>query len=240
MSGKYIRLENKFGWVPSFGTTEILIGSDVQATYPYLAAATVVKVSSSSVNDTILGSGARTALVIGLNGNFEEIEETVDLNGQTAVNTTLEFLRVFRVKIPTAGATLSNEGDVYVGTGAVASGIPAVVLQKVLIGEAQSLFGGYTIPTGMVGHIIEFVISTGRTTGLVVALVTLRIRVREEGSIFQTKLKQQIIASGIPEVDLPTGAFILPEHSDYEPRAVSAISATAIGVTTIIELRTVS
>lgn len=238
MSGKYIRLENKFGFLGALGTTELLISSDAQATYPYLAAAVIVKVSSTDVNDTVLGSGARMVTLFGLGVGFLEISETVPLNGQTEVETTLAFCRIFRITVDTAGVSQTNEGDIYVGTGTVTDGIPAVILSHVDIGEAQSLFGGYTIPTGMVGHIKEFVITGGRSAGNTQALITLRIRVREEDSIFQTKMKHQIIAAGIGEIDLPTGAFELSAHSDYEPRAVSSAANTFIGVTTIIELRT--
>ena len=46
--------------------------------YSYLSAATVLKISSSSTNDTSAGTGARTVTFSGLDANYDEISETID------------------------------------------------------------------------------------------------------------------------------------------------------------------
>ena len=48
--------------------------------YSYLAAASVLKVSSSSANDAAAGTGARTVTLAGLDASYNEISETVSLN----------------------------------------------------------------------------------------------------------------------------------------------------------------
>jgi hypothetical protein len=72
--------------------------------YSYLTAATVLKVSSSSVNDTSAGTGARTVELSGLDADYNEISELVTLNGQTPVNTTKLFLRINRMVVRSAGS----------------------------------------------------------------------------------------------------------------------------------------
>ena len=74
----------KFGFNPDINGTEETIW-DAGGIYAYPSAATVMKVSSSSTNDTAVGTGARTILVQGLDGDYNEVQEIVTLNGQTAV-----------------------------------------------------------------------------------------------------------------------------------------------------------
>ena len=62
----------------------------VGGNYSYLSSATTLKISSADANDDDGDTGARTVLVQGLDTNYNEIEETVTLNGQTAVNTSNE------------------------------------------------------------------------------------------------------------------------------------------------------
>ena len=55
----------RFGWANTIGTTPQTITTAVSAgsAYAYPAAATAMKVSSGSANDTSAGTGARTILV---------------------------------------------------------------------------------------------------------------------------------------------------------------------------------
>ena len=59
-----------------------------------MSAATVLKVSSSSTADDEGSTGAETVELFGLDADYNEINETVTLDGQTAVNTTKEYLRI--------------------------------------------------------------------------------------------------------------------------------------------------
>ena len=92
----------KFGNNPTVGDSTETIWSQ-GGLYSYLSAATVLKVSSSSANDTSAGTGARTVQLYGLDADYNEINEAVTLNGQTAVNTTNEFLRINRMIVRSAG-----------------------------------------------------------------------------------------------------------------------------------------
>ena len=78
--------------------------------YSYLTAATVLKVSSSSTDDTSAGTGARTVELSGLDADYNEISDLVTLNGQTPVNTTKLFLRINRMVVRSAGSGGVNAG----------------------------------------------------------------------------------------------------------------------------------
>ena len=93
--------------------------------YSYPPSATTMTVSSSDTNDTSAGTGARTVLISGLDGDYNEISETITLNGQTPVTTTNSFIRVNRAIVLTAGSGGANAGIIYVGTGTVTTGVPA-------------------------------------------------------------------------------------------------------------------
>ena len=85
----------KFGYNAVVGATKETIWEQ-SGLYAYPASATVMTLSSSSANDTAAGTGARTVEVFGLDADYNEINEVVTLNGQTAVNTTKSYFRINR------------------------------------------------------------------------------------------------------------------------------------------------
>jgi hypothetical protein len=102
--------------------------------YSWPTTATTMEALSTSANDTAAGSGARTVKITGLDSSFSKIEETVSLNGTSAVATTSSFIRVNRCEVITSGAyattheTGTQEGDITVrvsGGGAVQAVIEA-------------------------------------------------------------------------------------------------------------------
>ena len=80
----YHEFIHKFGYNPSIGTSDETVWSE-GGLYVYPTSASTMYISSSSTADTAAGTGARTATVSGLDANFDEISETVSLNGQAGV-----------------------------------------------------------------------------------------------------------------------------------------------------------
>jgi len=64
-----------------------------------------MSINSTSVNDTLTGSGAGSVKILGINENWYNQAVTVDLDGQTAVNISPNFIRINDVEIIT-----SNDG----------------------------------------------------------------------------------------------------------------------------------
>jgi hypothetical protein len=116
--------------------------------YPFasLAGGIQVKVSSTDTDDTLLGAGARTVLVSGLDVNYFEIDEIVELDGQTEVLTAAKFFRINQVQVLSTGVTGSNEGSIWVGTGDVIAGVPATKFYCIEPGKNLSAVGVYTVP----------------------------------------------------------------------------------------------
>lgn len=143
-------------WVP--------IWADGSLSFP--AAATVMKISSSSAADVnTSGTGAWTVLISGLDANYNEISETVALNGQTAVNTVNSYLRVNGFVVATAGTGLTAAGNIYAGTGVVTAGVPATVYEYIPLGWNARQTAVYTIPAGYTGYVTYSRLTFGQASG---------------------------------------------------------------------------
>jgi len=153
--------------------------------YSYLSSASVLKISSASANDTSAGTGARTVKISGLDGDYNEVSETVTLSGQTAVNTTNSFIRVFRMEVLTAGTGEKNAGKVYAGTGTVTSGVPANKYGVIAVGDNQTLMALWTVPAGYTAYLYQTTIAAGCTTAN--KLIEASVLARPDGGVFQVK-----------------------------------------------------
>jgi hypothetical protein len=221
----------QFGINTAVGTSNetVWIGSN---TYTFPAAASVLKVSSSSANDASpSGTGAQTILIEGLNAAHEAVSETVTLNGQTAVNTTNSYLRVNKMTVLTAGSGGTSVGNIYAGTGTVTAGVPAVVVNQtgVLANETES--GFYTVPAGYTAFINMWTMSSGNTTADEWTRFTLRIR--PEGGVFGIKAQYHIPASGIYECK---AAYPLPIPEKADLEILAATSDGSASVSTQLQL----
>jgi hypothetical protein len=192
--------------------------------YSFPAAASVIKVSSSSANDTSAGTGARTVLIEGLNADYASVSETVTMNGQTAVNTTNSYLRVNRMLVLTAGSGGASAGTIYAGTGTVTSGVPAVVVNQTGSAANESESGFYTVPAGFTAYIYRYTIASGNATAN--AYSTFKLAIRPYGGVFGIKSYLIIPANNTFECEaaFPNG---VPEKADIAVQAFTS-SGTAI------------
>ena len=225
----------KFGNNPVVGDSLETIWSE-GGLYSYLTAATVLKVSSSSTDDTSAGTGARTVQLYGLDGDYNEINEVVTLNGQTAVNTTQSFLRIYRLVVRSAGTGEQNAGIIYAGTGTVTSGVPANVYASIngITGSNQSLMALWTVPAGYTAYILQYDVSNG-TTSNTPAVCKLILSIRPFGEVFQSKdVKSLTTGMHVEET------FSLPqkvtEKSDIEVRAISSSNSVSFDISAAFEI----
>jgi len=198
--------------------------------YSYPAAAIQMKVSSSSTNDTALGTGARTIFVYGLDANYNEITETVTLNGQTEVLTTNSYLRVNRAFVVTAGSGGTAAGDIYVGTGTVTAGVPATVYALISLGENQTTMAVWTVPAKHTLYLYRTFFSAASNNAAHYILGKLVIRSQDE--VFRNAADVTVNSAAVPyHFEIP---LIIPEKTDIETRAI-ALSGTNFYVTAAFE-----
>ena len=196
--------------------------------YSYPPSATTMTVSSSDTNDTSAGTGARTVQIVGLDGDYNEISETIILNGQTAVTTTNSFLRVNRGVVLTAGSGGVNAGIIYVGTGTVTLGVPANVYTTINgDGTNQTLQAFWTVPANYNAYIYQTNISTGNTSNTPAVLKTLLVA-RPYGGVFNTK--EIIVLTDGNHLQNYSFPITLTEKTDIEFRAESSSGSVNFNV----------
>jgi len=198
--------------------------------YAYLSAASVMKISSSSANDTAAGTGARTVFVKGLDANYNQISETVTLNGQTSVNTVNSYLRVFHLAVSTAGSGEAAAGTIYAGTGVVTTGVPAVIY-AVYTTANGSTAAVWTVPAGYTAYIVSY--ASGYSNATATANGTVSLSIRPFGSVFDTT-SQLRVSNGVQGWIAFQYPILVAEKSDIEIRATS--SAASAGVTAEFQL----
>lgn len=198
--------------------------------YVYPTAAIQMKVSSSSTNDTALGSGARTVFVYGLDANYNEITETVTLDGQTAVLTVQSFLRVNRAFVVTAGNGGTAAGTVYVGDGIVTAGVPATVYAAIKLGENQTTMAVWTVPAKHTFYMYRGFFSGASNNAAQYVLG--KFMFRSQGGVFRNAADLTVNSNAIGyDFEIP---LAVQEKTDIEARAI-ALSGTNFYVTAAFE-----
>ena len=131
--------------------------------YSHPSSASTMTVSSSSTADTSAGTGARTVEIFGLDADYNEVSETITLNGQTAVTTTNTYLRMNRAIVRSAGSGEQNAGVIYVGTGTVTAGVPANKYATIAVGDNQTLMCVWTVPAGYSAYLTQTDVTVATT-----------------------------------------------------------------------------
>jgi hypothetical protein len=169
--------------------------------YPWssLATAQTLYCLSDSASDT------STLTIQGLDSDYNLLTETVTLTGTTAVTTTNQFIRVFRMSY-NGGA--SNVGTV---TARVTSGSGTIVAQ---IDEefSETLMCVYTIPAGYTGYLLCGDASVQKNKD-----VQIKFFVRQFGQSFKIAHMAEVFERTY-RYDFPI-PMKLPEKTDLEVRA---------------------
>jgi len=203
--------------------------------YTYLSSASTLYISSSSTNDDIAGTGARTAKVSGLDANYNEVSVTVDLDGQTSVQLgdASNWIRVNRIEVLTAGSGGANAGVLYVGTEATpSSGVPTNKYATVAIGDNQTLMALWTVPAGYTAYLYETHITVATEANNKYGIVT--VLARPDGGVFNVKDKFTTV------LDTVTQKYNFPlkfeEKTDIEVRAIGSSSNANIAISAGLDI----
>ena len=214
----------KFGINGDVGTSVETVWAQ-GGTYVYPASATVMKISSSSADDAAAGTGARTISIAGLDANYNEISETVILDGQTAVNTVNSYLRISRMFVVTAGSGATAAGTIYAGTGTVTSGVPATVYGMIALNANQTQMAFWTVPAGYTLYLTGVFYTSGNTNAN--AWTNFQLIQRPLGGVFRQQSSSRVPGNGDFVVDLHT-PIAFTEKTDIEVRAVASTSPSNV------------
>jgi len=200
-------------------------GGDI---YTYIATAETVTVTSSSGSDSAAGTGARTVEVQGLNSSYEVVTETLTVGGASG---TVEFLRVFRARVITAGTDGVNAGNV-----SVTSDDTSTVLAKIGVdgtgsnaaGRGQTFMALYTIPAGKTGYLTQWTVGSGKQNTDAVAFILSRDATVTDAAF---NSKDIITVSATTYSKNYTIPLQFTEKTDIEVRAYSGTNNSLVSST---------
>jgi len=119
---------------------DIWDGGATVLVYPFPASAGALEIVSDNVNDTLLGTGARTVAVVWQDDSFVEFMATANMNGTTAVAVDPDGYRSYRAFVVMAGSTGVNEGTISITIG-------GTEVAKIMPSTGQTRMAIYTIPS---------------------------------------------------------------------------------------------
>ena len=205
-----------FGYNGDVDTSEESVWPD-GGTIPHPTTASVLKISSSSANDTSAGTGARTVAIFGVDADYNEVSESVILDGQTPVNTGYSYLYINGFYVTTAGSGGVNAGNINAGTGVVTAGVPAVLYDIIATGYNNRTTAQYCVPAGYTGYLTTGAITVGQVSGS--TSVTAFLKQHGPDDILRVGAVSTL-NNGSVQYDF-TYPYIIPEKN--------SVSATAIG-----------
>lgn len=146
---------DKFGSYDAVGTSFVPVTEG--GIYRTPMAAVTLEAISADANDTAAGTGAQEITLIGLDANWNEVTETVEMNGDSASSaTTNGFIRLYRAYVSRSGtyATVSagsHAGSITIresGAGDTWTTIPVAGLPR-----GQSNISAFSVAKQRVGFI---------------------------------------------------------------------------------------
>ena len=148
---------------------------NVQSDINYFSVATQLYASSTSGSDTTV-----TAIVVGLDSNYDEVTRTVTLNGQNQVAISGTMIRIKRMVITGSTAPV---GDVYLAeTDTLTAGVPdttSKIQMRMTAGSNVADNGTVTVPNGFTYYLNSIVVRTGKSQE-----GRIKIRFRADGGLF--------------------------------------------------------
>lgn len=135
---------HKFGAVPTLSiNTTGTVWDKNDTIYPWSvwnAGANTITVSSSNASDV-----GKSVVVVGLDSNYDILQEEIELTTQTGNASSNNFVRVHR--------SYMGNGDTNVGTISIKNGTTDVAL--ITTGFGQTLMAIYTIPRNYTGYLYQ-------------------------------------------------------------------------------------
>ncbi len=186
---------NKFGENLGVSTVE----QDIQSqggVLTFLQIAELITISSNNAADTIAGTNARSVEIFGLDENFTEISEIVNLAGITNVNTTKEYIRVNRFNVKSVG----GYGNTNLGIITAAASLNQTTQIEIPASEGQSQTTHYTVPAGK-----EIIITALRVTMDTGKSIDIFLKIRENADDTVVPVSPTFIIRNSRGLDVPIG-----------------------------------
>lgn len=200
---------HKFGAVPAMSTgTTGTIWDKSDTLYPWSAFNTpgILTIATTAANDsTSTADDGKSVTILGLDQNFNEVQETIAISGSTGTGTKT-FARVYRAYV---SDTTANATNIKVSRG-------ATEVLRISIGQAQTLMAIYTVPAGYTGYLKKGVASIQYGGD-----ATINMYVRYLGGPFRIGHTGEVAGTGMPYLYEFSVPISLPEKTDIDVRATA-------------------
>jgi hypothetical protein len=148
----------KIGYNGDVGATEEEIITQ-GGLYYWIPSATALEVVSSSVNDTLAGTGVQKVRISYLDADYSEASQVIDMNGTNPVPLTdTTILRVNSIRATQVGTGLMSAGTISCRTVAGAN-----VVRSIFTGFTRGRGATYTVPLGKVLFLTSITVASGHT-----------------------------------------------------------------------------
>ena len=181
---------HKFGNSESIGAAGQTLWTGTNSYYTYLGSCQQLRVTSTNSVDGAGTTGAQVVTLFGLDEDFNEQQEVIELNGITPVTTVNCYCRMNRIVVNSAGPLGWNAGEIWatdLNTAYANSGEPTFKLAHVHTGNNQTLMCLWTVPADKLALIPDIQVSGNKNKGVDWELVA-----RPFGEVFQVKLHHHL------------------------------------------------
>lgn len=187
-----------------------------------------VDIVSTSAEDAAAGDGLAVLVIEGLDVDYNEVSETVNLTGTSTVTTTTSFLRVVRAYGTNlgSGATIStnpqfsNLGTISATHNSLTAPNNGAFNIPPNVGQTQIAL--YTVPAGYTAHIYSFSASAGKQSlwNITHPVATVRLLQRPDGTgqLAWRIMDEFILKDTAVQINYPF-PICVPEKTDIEVRA---------------------
>lgn len=212
----------KFGYAQNVSTNAVVTVWAASGRWVRLNSAEQLTLQSSHSLESV--NGAINFLIQGLDKDFNEIQEVVFSNGTNPVTTDQSFLRAPRVFAISAGAYLTNTGNITIKASSSGS-IQAYIPESK--GQTQQLI--FTTPKGYSLLVTDIYLSSVKNSGGQQPIVNFDAVVNGSGLAQRILFSSKIDTGIFPESNYhQTVMTELPEKSDLEITVISNQANTEV------------
>lgn len=184
--------------------------------YPWLSTTTSLEAVSTSVNDSAAGTGARTVTFSTLDANYVRVNQTITLNGTTAVALPAAAFRNNGGRCLTAGSLGTNDGDIILRD--AGGGTTRGIIQA---GKGVMRQAPYTVPAGYTLAIPWIALAVDSPSGAVGKFASINTYFKSPTGAFILPL-QIGNTNGVPYNHFSDPPIMVSEKNDFSLRIITA------------------
>jgi len=201
---------DKFGKSETIGSSYSPVSGGSSAVL--LSAAETLDIVSDDVNDTLTGTGAQKIIITGLDANYTEQTEEIDMDGTTPTVSSKTWIRFYIARVSAVGSDTSGTN---LGVITISGSTTTTATLVIDSGDGRTQNAQYTIPAGNTGYMDRIFFTSNAAL-----IMTGQLQVRPFGGAWQ--VYREIIIQNEHISDNMAGTDPITEKSDIRWMARAA------------------